>query len=83
MASRAFVGSPMSSVYRHDQRPPVLRGRTVRARPVLVPARRLGSIRARRLSKPSAVTNPAVTSSQRAVSTSDLRRLLARTMSYG
>src|SRR5882762_9908004 len=60
----------------HHPPPPQLRplelwrGRMVRPEPC--PERRFGSMRARRLSKPSAVTRPAATSSQSPVSTSAL-----------
>ena len=46
-----------------------------------VPARRFGSINERRLSKPSAVTTPAATSSQSAVSISAFNFSVPRTMS--
>ncbi len=46
-------------------------GGDARLRPLPCPARRRGSISARRLSKPSAVSRPAATNSQSAVSTSD------------
>ena len=44
-------------------------------------ALRFGSISDRRLSKPSAVTNPPATNSQSAVSTSDFNLLVPRTIS--
>ena len=55
-------------------------GHFVRGLP-LCDSGRLGSISARKFSKPSAVTNPAVTSSQSPSSTSLARRLVARTRS--
>src|SRR5208337_966793 len=51
------IASPEKS---SDQRPVLWRGRALR--PFPWPARRLGSMRARRLSKPSAVKSPAATS---------------------
>ena len=68
MASIARSRSTAESVCRTAQRPALCRGRGVR--PLPCPARRLGSISERRLSKPSAVTSPAATSSQSPVSTS-------------
>ena len=64
-----------------EQRPAAGAVARARVRPVPWPARRLGSISARRLSKPSAVSIPAVTSSHRAVSTSALSLPVPRTMS--
>ena len=64
---------------RSAQRPVECRGRCARPRPS--PARRLGSIKARRLSTPFAVTKPAATSSQSAVSISDFNRRVPRTRS--
>ena len=55
------------------------RGRVLR--PLPCPARRLGSISERRLSKPSAVTTPAATSSQSAVSISAFSFPVPRTIS--
>ena len=52
-----------------------------RVRPLPCPARRLGSMRERRLSKPSAVTIPPATNSHSAVSTSDFNLPVPRTMS--
>src|SRR5712692_6304585 len=57
MASNARARSATSPGYSNDQRPALCRGRTLRPRPC--PARRLGSIKARKLSKPSAVIMPA------------------------
>ena len=60
-------------------RPAECRGRVRRPRPS--PRRRLGSISARRFSKPSAVTRPAATSSHNASSVSLGSRLAARARS--
>ena len=79
MDSMAGARSSTLSVKSSDQRPPLSRGRTVR--PLPWPDRRLGSISARRLSKPSAVIMPAATSSQRSASTSDFSFRVPRTMS--
>ena len=79
MDSIAGARSSTLSVKSRDQRPPLSRGRKVR--PLPWPDRRLGSISARRLSKPSAVIMPAATSSQRSASTSDFSFRVPRTMS--
>ncbi len=68
MASTARLRSAAGSVYSSAQRPVLCRGRDVR--PLPCPARRLGSISERRLSKPSAVISPPATSSHSAVSIS-------------
>ena len=67
------------SVAQQRPAPAAWRGRACRPRPS--PRRRLGSIRARRLSKPSPVTSPAATSSHNASSTSLARRPVARARS--
>src|SRR6185437_5283468 len=76
------IAHPLSSPcggYCNDHRPALWRGRLLL--PLPCPARRLGSIRARRLSKPSAVTRPAATSSHKAVSISAFSLLVPRTIS--
>ena len=79
VASTARLRSSAVSVYSSAHLPAECLGRAVRPWPC--PARRLGSISERRLSKPSAVTIPAATNSHKAVSTSDFSLPVPRTIS--
>ena len=77
---RAPFRRSASPVYSSDQRPAAVTRARQRGR-CRVRERRLGSISERRLSKPSAVTRPAATSSHSAVSTSAFSLPVPRTMS--